>query len=210
MYTLSITSQKGGSGKTTLSIHLAAAAAKDGKNTVLIDLDPQASSSSWFDRRKENQPVVISTHAKRLRFELDHIAKNQGDLVILDTAPHSDQIALEAMRHADLVVIPSRPSILDIDAISSTIELSHIAGKDALVVMNACLVRGKEAEDAATAITALKTKVCPVRVSQRAIFARSLLLGKTAAEVEPRGKAAQELHSLYTYISRKLESIGEQ
>lgn len=209
MHVIAIASQKGGAGKTTLAIHLATFLSMEGNNTVLVDLDPQASASGWSDRRDRSLPVVVSTHAKRLRSELDRITQRNGDVAVLDTAPHSDQITLEAMRNAHLVVIPTRPSILDIDAISSTLELSRMARKKTLIVMNACMPRGKDAHNASSAISELKVTVCPARLTQRAIFARALLQGKTAMEVEPSGKASAELREVYTYVIKELKQLGE-
>lgn len=209
MHSIAVVSQKGGAGKTTVAIHLATFFAQAKKKTVLIDLDPQASASGWADRRKEETPVVISIHAKRLSTELDRIARHEGEIVVLDTAPHSDPIALEAMRYADLVIIPTRPSILDIEAIVSTLELSKIVNKEALVVLNACPARGPDATDAAKAISALGVEVCCDQLTQRTIFARSLLQGKTAMEADPKSKAAVELRAFGRGITQKLSSFGE-
>ena len=209
MQIVAVVSQKGGVGKTTLAIHLATLFSRAGKNTVLLDLDPQASASGWSDRRKEDIPVVISTHAKRLQSELDRIAQNDGEIVFIDTAPHSDPIALEAMRHANLVLIPTRPSILDIDAIVSTLQLAKLAEKIALVVLNACPARGQDPIEATTAITDLGVEVSHSSLTQRIGFARSLLYGKTVLEMEPTGKASIELQALGHHLNQKLQLLGE-
>ena len=60
MKTVAILSQKGGTGKTTLSLHLAVAAEQAGKAAVVIDLDPQASAMAWKDIRKADTPEVVS------------------------------------------------------------------------------------------------------------------------------------------------------
>ena len=122
MKTIAIVSQKGGSGKTTLALHLAVASAAEGRNTAVIDLDPQASSANWSDRRAAEVPVVLSAHASRLRHEIRRVRQTGGERLFLDTAPHSDSAALEAARVADLVLIPCRPAILDLEAITSTLD----------------------------------------------------------------------------------------
>lgn len=211
MHVITVTSQKGGAGKTTVAIHLATYFAKEKKRrVVLLDLDPQASASTWSDRREEDTPVVISIHAKRIQSELERIGDLGGELVVLDTAPHSDRIALEAMRYANLVLIPTRPAIMDIDAIVNTLELTKLANKQALVILNACPPRGKDAADAAKAISALDVEVSSERLTQRTIFGRALLYGKTAIEAEPDSKAAVELHSLAESITQRLSLIGTQ
>ena len=106
MKTIAIISQKGGSGKTTLALHLAVASAAAGRNTAVIDLDPQASAANWADRRKAELPVVLSAHARRLPHEIRRVREIGGEMLYLDTAPHSDSAALEAAAAADLVLIP--------------------------------------------------------------------------------------------------------
>jgi chromosome partitioning protein len=137
MKTISIVSQKGGAGKTTLAIHLAVAASQAGMNTAVIDLDPQASSTKWADRRQAELPVVISAHASRLSQVLATARSTGGELAIIDTAPHSDNAALEAARMADVVLVPCRPSILDLEAIANSLDIAKLAHKPASVILNA-------------------------------------------------------------------------
>ena len=91
MQTVALISQKGGSGKTTIALHLAVAFASSGRNTAVIDLDPQASATNWSDRRKAELPVVISAHASRLQHEMRRVRDAGCELLVLDTAPHSDR-----------------------------------------------------------------------------------------------------------------------
>ena len=100
--TVAIVAEKGGVGKTSLSIHLGVAAAIRGKETVLVDLDPQASASKWGDSREAESPVVISYLASRLEKVLETAKDGGAQLVVIDTAPHSESSALAAIRAADL------------------------------------------------------------------------------------------------------------
>ncbi|MCY4127873.1 MAG: ParA family protein [Gammaproteobacteria bacterium] len=210
MKVVAVASQKGGSGKTTVAIHLATWFAQvEEKNVVLIDLDPQASACAWSDYRHTKDPVVLATHANRLQSELHRIAEHQGDIVILDTAPHSDSIALEAMRSAHLVLIPTRPSFLDIKAVVNTLTLAQMARTEVVAVLNQCPPRGQDANEAEKAISALDVEVSVARLTQRTIFGRALLNGQTAIEAEPKSKAAHELTALGRYITQKLSSPGE-
>ena len=88
MHTIAILSQKGGTGKTTLALHLAVAAEKDGHSTVVIDLDPQASSAGWKDTRPQETPVVVPTPSARLKQALEAARKGRAALVFIDSAPH--------------------------------------------------------------------------------------------------------------------------
>jgi chromosome partitioning protein len=200
MKTISIVSQKGGAGKTTLVIHLAVAASHAGMNTAIVDLDPQASSTKWADRRQTALPVVISAHATRLSHVLETARSEGGELAIIDTAPHSDNAALEAARMADVVLVPCRPSILDLEAISNSLDIAKLAHKPATVILNAIAPSGSEADEAEEAITQLGGEACPIRLVHRVAYARAVVYGQAAQEYEPHGKAAQEIKALHKFM----------
>lgn len=204
MKTIAIISQKGGAGKTTLTLHLAVASTKAGYNTAIIDLDPQASSTKWSDRRENELPVVISAHASRLQHEISRIKKLNGDILFLDTAPHSDSTALEAAKLADIVLIPCRPAILDMEAIINTLDLVHTTKTPVFVVMNATAPHGKERIEAIEAINNLGAETAPYWFVERVAYARSLVSGQTAQEFEPEGKASEEVAQLHKFICEQL------
>lgn len=208
MQIIAVISQKGGSGKTTLALHLAVAAAAAGKNAAIIDLDPQASAAKWSDRREAELPVVLSAHASRLPQEIERVKDAGCELLILDTAPHSDSAALDAAKHADMVLVPCRPAILDMEAISNTLDLVKAKNTPVFVVMNAVAPQGQEAQEAADAIAQLDAPVCPVQLVTRVAFSRSLITGQTAQEFEPDGKAAQEITKLYTFTCTHLNEFN--
>ncbi len=208
MKTIAIVSQKGGSGKTTLALHLAVASAAEGRNTAVIDLDPQASSANWSDRRAAELPVVLSAHASRLRHEIQRVQEIGGEMLFLDTAPHSDSAALEAARVADLVLIPCRPAILDLEAITNTLAFLRTTGTPALVVLNAIAPTGQDAVLAEEALSAHDVETCPVRLGRRVAFARALISGQTAQEFDPSGKAALEVKRLHDFISARLQDFN--
>ena len=137
MKILALISQKGGAGKTTLALNLAVAAVMDGKQTAVIDLDPQTSATDWGDSREKEAPVVVAAVANRLTKVLEAAASSGADLAVIDTAPHSESASLAAARAADLVLIPCRPSILDLRAIGSTVDLVNLAQAQASIVLNA-------------------------------------------------------------------------
>lgn len=204
MKTIAVISQKGGSGKTTLALHLAVASVQAKHNTAVIDLDPQASAAKWADRRSTELPVVLSVHASRLAHEMKRVEETGGELLFLDTAPHSDSAALEAAKAADLVIIPCRPAILDMEAITNTLDLVRTTKTPVFVVLNAIAAQGQEAEEAAEAIAALNVEVSPVRLVNRVAYARALITGQTAQEFEPDGKAASDVERLHSFICAHL------
>lgn len=200
MYTVAVISQKGGAGKTTLALHLAVASEQAGKSAAIIDLDPQASATRWKDRRQGNAPVVVSAQASRLLEVLQAAREHGADLAIIDTAPHSETSALNAARAADLILIPCRPSILDIQAISTTVDIARLANKTAFAVLNHIPPRGTMAEEARAAIALYNLPIAPTQLVQRNAFVHSLTEGLTAQEYEPEGKAAQEIRSFFAWL----------
>lgn len=210
MFTISIISQKGGAGKTTLVLHLATAFAHAGHNAAIIDLDPQASAAKWSDRRAADTPVVISAHASRLHHEMTRIEASGGDVVVIDTAPHSDSAALEAAKCADMVLVPCRPAILDLEAISNTLDLARAVNGNVHVVMNAVAAIGNEAAEATEAIAAMNVPVCPAQLVNRVAFSRALISGQTAQEYEPRGKATLEVEKLHNFVCAHIHTIARK
>jgi chromosome partitioning protein len=199
MKVISVVSQKGGAGKTTLAVHLAVAAELARRSAAVIDLDPQASASTWKDLRKADTPPVVSAQPARLSQVLDAAKEHGAQLVIIDTAPHSETVSLAAARAADLILIPCRPAIFDLRAITASVDLVRLSGKPGVIVLNAVPPRGSLADDAAEAVGNYGLPVAPTRLSQRAAFLHCLTVGQTAQEYEPEGKAAEEVQQLYKW-----------
>lgn len=210
MKTIAIISQKGGAGKTTLALHLAVAAEQTGQTVVIIDLDPQASATSWKDSRPGETPIVVSAQSARLPAVLETAKQGGANLCIIDTAPHSESAALVAARAADLILIPCRPAILDLRAISNTIDLAKIAGKHVAVVLNSVPPRGSLAKEAAVAVTGYCVDVAPVQIGQRAAFIHALTIGQTAQEYEPEGKGAKEIKQLYMWTCKQVGMLTNE
>ena len=140
--TIALVSQKGGSGKTTLAVALAVAHELAAGEAVVIDLDPQGSAGVWGDLRGDDLPPVVPAHPPRLARVLD-TARNAGaSLAIIDMAPREAGGAVEAARVADLVLVPCRPSAVDLAAIPASLDVSRLAGTTAAVVLNAVPARG--------------------------------------------------------------------
>ena len=204
MKTLAIISRKGGAGKTTIALHLAVAAEAQGLATAVFDLDPQASAALWSDHRGDPQPAVVPAQAPRLPSLLAQARGQDAELAILDTAPHADAIASEAATHADLILIPCRPSAFDLDAIGASIRLARSADKPAAVVINAAPVQGVETAEAIEAIKNAGVDVCPIVLHQRKPYASRIHEGRTATEIEPKGKAAAEIQALLLWVCEKV------
>jgi chromosome partitioning protein len=204
MKILAIVSRKGGAGKTTIALHLAVAAEALGIATAVFDLDPQASAAIWADHRGEQFPAVVPAQAPRLAALLAQARSKEADLVILDTAPHADGIASEAANHADAILIPCRPSALDLDAIGASIRLARAVDKPAYVVINAAPPQGVETTETRAALAEAGVELPPVVLHQRKAYAARMHEGRTAQEIEPHGKAAGEIQELMVWLCEKI------
>lgn len=202
MKTVAIISQKGGAGKTTIGIHLAVAAEQRGLKTALFDLDPQASASSWSDKRNKPSPAVVSAQAARLPSLLEQAAAQSADLVIIDSAPNADAASLAAARAADLILIPCRPAAFDLNAIGTTLNLAVVAGKRAYVVLNAVPPHGKVGEEARRALQDGGVDVATPVLHHLVAFSHAVNDGRTAQELDPKSKAAMEIDALFAWVSK--------
>ncbi len=210
MKVVAVAAQKGGAGKTTISVHLATAATLAGYDAAIVDLDPQGSAAAWGDDRGEEPPEVISGQPSRLEKILAS-AKEQGfDLLILDTGPAADAAARRSAEFADLVLIPCRPASFDLRAIKTTIDLVATTRTPAFVVFNAAPPRSRAVDEARDVIVGLGGQVAPVIISQRAAFAHSVIGGRTAQEFEPDGKAAEEIAGLWEWMRSTLKIVERQ
>ena len=206
---VAVINAKGGSGKSTLALHLAVAASQHGRNVVVLDLDPQQTVTRWGERREAPVPVVSSVAPSRLGGELGRIAAAGANMVYLDTPPRwtgADTAAREAARVAHLVVVPVRPTVADLEATAETLgRMGSVTAARVVVVLNGCLSRGHDADEATAALAARGVNVCPVRIGQRVVFARSLLDGLTAQEINQVTPAAKEVRRLHDALNVHIE-----
>lgn len=203
MLCVTVLGQKGGGGKTTLALHFAVEATYRGMTVAVIDHDPQGSAMTW-SRRRGGPPVVTAAAGKPLANVVSELARD-NDLVLIDTAPHTHAVTTEAARLADRIVIPCRPSILDLDAAAPTAAVVARLQKPAAVILNQCPPGRAIIQDAMAALTRHPVAVCPITVGSRAAFSYSLTDGRVAREYEPRGKAAKEISDVWTWIMEKVQ-----
>jgi chromosome partitioning protein len=203
MKTIAIISQKGGSGKTTIAVHLAVCTVRAGKVAAIIDLDPQVSAVEWQSRRQADTPEVITSTPERLASLLKQANENGADLAIIDTAPHSDRAATIAADLADVVLIPCRPAAFDIAAIGTTLNILKLtnAKERAVILLNAVPPRGSLTNEAEDGLSAL-APVVPIRMAHRAAYSHAVNDGRSVEEYDPHGKAAAEIRDLYRWIMK--------
>lgn len=197
MHSVALVCQKGGAGKTTLAVHLAIEAHLRGLKTLLIDVDQQGSAAKVLERRGDEPPDVATEHPARLEAAIKGAVREGYDVVILDTAPQADQAAIKAARVADTIVIPVRPSIVDLDAIDATMDVCRLVQKPGLFVLNAVSAQGTEANGAERAIIARGGTICDARIGDRKVFRSAFNDGRAAQEIDAHSKASNEIRALF-------------
>jgi len=209
MFTISLIGQKGGTGKTTAALGLAVAAYRVGKVVAVIDLDPQATAANWKDRRGEDSPAVVSAQASRLRQTLDTARAGGAEFVIIDTAGRNDDSALNAARLSDLVLIPSRPNMVEIETLKAVADLLRLAGNPpAFVLLNGIHPTAtKQADEAREMVRHIFGLTCaPVHLCHRSAYAEAPTTGKAPQELDGEGKAGAELDRLFVFVSEFLNN----
>jgi len=207
MHVLVMASQKGGSGKTTLSGHLAVEAEKAGLGPVsLIDTDPQGSLSQWWNARTVSTPHFAKVELLDLGDALDHLRNAGVKLAVIDTPPAITASISQVVAHADLVVVPTRPSPHDLRAVGATVDIAERHGKPLIFVVNAATLRARITGEAAVALSQHGT-VAPVTLHHRVDFAASMVDGRTVGEVVPKSQSAREVRDLWLYIQDRLGRI---
>lgn len=206
MNVISVISQKGGCGKTTLTLSLAVAAQRAGKTTAIIDLDPQPTISKWSDRREEETPVVISAQAARLHKVLKSAQDTGADMVFIDTPPRAADAAHEAAKAGGLVLIPCSDSIFDLETVETTVNLLRLAGvQSAIAVLNGLPPSGLERDQAVEILQGYGLIVCPTGLGDRKAFKRAAAQGLSAQEYDPNDKAAAEIESVYKFMCKHMK-----
>ena len=206
MKTLVLLSQKGGSGKTTLAFHLAVMAFFDELSVALIDTDPQGSASAWGKMRHADWPVVANTVSKPFEEVMKQARSLKIDLCIVDTPPHTTFASSGIAKIADFVLIPCRPTGLDLTSIhSSTLKIAKASKRPFAVTLNGCSPRGSHDEEEALASFEKRgVEVAPIRICERKAYARAYVQGKAVCEFEKNGKAAKEIEALWRWIREKM------
>jgi chromosome partitioning protein len=210
MRVLVFASQKGGSGKTTLSGHLAVEAERTGAGPVaLIDTDPQGSLAKWWNVREAEVPAFMQCTFPNLLHDIER-ARNEGfRLVVIDTPPAVTRAIAEVVAMADLVVLPTRPSPHDLRAVGATVDIVESRNKPMVFVVNSAVPNARITSEAAVALSQHGT-VAPVIVHHRTDFAASMIDGRTVMEVKENCKSAQEVAALWRYVQERLERLSEE
>jgi len=202
---LCFSSQKGGSGKTTLAGHVAVQAERAGAGPVaLIDTDSQGSLAEWWNARQAPTPLFAHTAVPRLTADLERLRAHGVRLVVIDTPPAITATIQHVITVSDLVAIPTRPSPHDLRAAGATVDLIERAAKPMVFVINGATPRARITGEAAIALSQHGT-LSPVTIHQRTDFASSMIDGRTVMELAPESRSAGEIVGLWAYLADRLE-----
>ena len=203
-----VAQQKGGAGKSTLAAHLAVAWLRKKKRAALVDIDPQSSLAAWFEMRRES----LGEEAGGLTFEnvtgwraaktIDALARDY-DVVVVDSPPHAETDARVAVRAADLVVIPTQPSPLDVWATRPTLEMAAKEKRPAILALNRVPPRALLTERMMEKLADYNVALAKSTLGSRVAFAEAMERGLSAEEHKPSSQAAKEIRALAAELWKK-------
>ena len=202
---IGVLQQKGGVGKTTIALNLAAAFAKERSRTLLVDADPQGSALAWSSIR-ERPPLfpVIGMPKPSLHKELPGLA-NDYDVVVIDGAPRVNELARSAILACDHVLIPVQPSPFDVWSCSDIVGLVQEAqqfrpGITASFVINRRIANTAIARDVMKAFKGFPFPLVTTTIAQRVAFAEAAAQGLTVIETAPSSPSAMEIYDLADFL----------
>jgi len=198
---ITISQQKGGTGKTTLAVHLALAFIKfHNFKVAIVDTDPQGSLGKWFMVRSEkkipNDNLTFKTASLWGAQYESKTLKKDHDIVIIDTPPKIESDARPSIEASDLVLIPMTPSHVDFWATEGIIEIAKKAKKKIMIQVNRANQRSKMVIKTNEYIKSINVPAVETIIGHRQIYASSMGEGKTAMEKQKKGKAAEEIKKL--------------
>ena len=211
MKTIVIANQKGGSGKSTTTVHLAVAAESAGDGPVVIsDTDPQGSTVDWFNQRKKSgmdtpryAPLTLSGLAEYK----DALEAAGASFLFIDTAPSVGGVNPDLFAIADQILIPLNPTPTDLRALIKGLPAIKRSGKPFNFMLARVRPNLRNNGGVAMALDAIGL-VLPVRMHERVIYAESFAHGKTAFEIEPKGIAAEELAGIWSVLKARIQENG--
>lgn len=213
MRVVTIASQKGGTGKSTLAINLGVLADRRGGPVAIVDCDEHRGLAQWRLQREAERPVVAELPEEGgIKAILEGCREAGARLVILDTpagTPRPGSVIARAIEAAHLVVMASKTGFLDIMAARPTAEAIAAAGVPGAVVLNDVPARSAVVEGARTALAGYGLPVCPTAVVHRVGISYSLLTGQALAEYEPRNPGVKEFEKVWIWLERRLGRVAQ-
>ncbi len=211
MHVVAFVTQKGGTGKSSLAVSLAVAAAERGLKVAVFDIDPQDTAGEWYKRRQAEAPEVHSLRWSMLSSRLYRLGRENYDLAIIDTPGADSNVAAEAMKEAHFCLLPVRPSVADIEASKATVRYLNDRNKPFAFVLNQCPTGGRTSRTAnARMALQLLGRLCDVTLAHRSDHMDALASGLGVTEFAPSGKAADEVRALLQWLQVRLQRLDNR
>lgn len=204
MVVIAVANSKGGVGKTTLASALAARAAQDSKRVAMVDLDPQKSLVEWWKRRGKSENPTIFEGADSAEDAIEALELDGWDWIFIDGPPSFLPTIADMIETADFVLIPTKPSTLDLLATQDAVVIAREAGTPFLVVINDANPREKVVESARDFLLNQGVPFADTQVNHRVSHITGMTVGKTAAEVNGGRdrSAAAEIDALWAEVKK--------
>jgi chromosome partitioning protein len=205
-HAITFAQQKGGSGKTTVLAHLAAAWAEAGRSVAVVDLDPQQSLTRWAALRAD--PEIKTVESKDYRAGADiKAAKRAHDFVLVDCPGAASTLLENAIRESDLVLAPCQPSVMDVWALDSVITSARKLKRPVRILLNRMPPRLGSLEEVLAALADSRALLLATQLGNRNAFSRAMIAGRTAPELAARSTAAAETYGLRAELGALLARL---
>jgi chromosome partitioning protein len=209
MRVLTFLSQKGGVGKSVLATQLSVVATQADDLVGIVDIDPQGSAFLWKAHRKKNVPIVLRALPEKLPDVMDEASRLGVTVMMVDTPPHTDKVALSVVRLSDFIVCPTKPELFSLGALADTVKLLDLAQSKSrsIAVINDLPPKGDARTNALeTAIAVLKKFDMPIAettVDHSQAIVAAIEEGKGVTETAPRAKDAKQIRALWAEIIKQ-------
>jgi len=205
---ITIAQQKGGAGKSTIAAHLAVALAQKGSKVLIVDIDPQGSLKTWYHIREEKFGKgytgisLLESSGWRVSSTVGQY-KDKMDFIVIDSPPHTEIEAKNAVRMADLVIIPMQPSPTDVWATKATVDFAKQERKNYRILLNRYNPNSKTAKQVVGEMDMLLSG----HLGNRVAFSSCFMQGRCVTESDPSSQAAEEVRALTDEIVGILQPV---
>lgn len=207
MKIITIATQKGGAGKTTIATNLSVASAEAGYTTILIDADPrQKTALEWFKKRdKQDNPIVIDAEDQKTLEQLISAAKNRNvERIFIDTQGAESNLVNFAINIADFCLLPCSSGGFDIGAQRTTAQTIQRLNKEAAFVITKAPSRGQEATETKSILSGLGLQISNHQTTMLKVYKDAALFNSSVIEFDKKSKAAEEINNLFQWVEGKL------
>lgn len=211
---ISVTNLKGGVGKTTIAVNLAAALTQRGKSVCIIDTDlKQHSSLEWAGGRGEDRATiqVFAVEPNQVNTKMLKSMEEKFDVIIIDGTPHLSELATRTILASDIILIPILPSIFDFRAfetffqllkeLKDTKESNGLGGVEAYIIMNRVNEKTNVSKEVFEGLKAYNVPMLDTKLANRTAYADTATDGIGVVEGKDK-KAKDEFNKLTDEIEK--------